>query len=492
MPDTSLKQKVVKGVVWRLITRLSTQGVSFIISIVLARLLGPEAYGIIALQAIFISFADVIANAGFGVALVQRKDITAVEMNSAFYLQMILAVVMYLVLFMGAPYIAAFYERPLLINVLRVQALILPINAIRGIQSVVLSRELKFYLSFRIGIAEVVASGIVGLSMAYLGLGVWALVFSTLSGSIAGLISAIFAVRWLPRLLFSWSAVRGLFDYGWKMLASSLLDSFFSNLYGLVIGRFYTPTDLALYNRGRQIPSLAMDTINSSLSIVAFPALSKVQMEPDRMKNAMRKMIQVSTFFVMPMLAGMSAVAEPFIRIILGESWRGAAIYVSIACVSFAFYPFHTINLQAIKAIGRSDYYLGVSVIKDILSVVVLFIFCRYGVVALALAGAVVSTPLGLLINSYPNKKLLRYGISEQLFDVVPILIISLIMAILVWLVRFMRFGDEWVVFGSQIILGVIIFYVLIVILRPRALYLVCEGLPVAKKFLPKFVCENM
>ena len=488
----SLRRKVVNGVFWRLVTRLSTQGVTFVVGILLARMLGPEAYGTIALLAIFISLAEEVANAGFGAALVQRKSVTDIDYNSAFYLQMSLALLVYAVLYFLAPRIAAFYDNDQLVAILRVQALILPIHAVRGVQSAILSRELKFYLSFRIGLAEVICSGVVGLMMAYSGYGVWALVCSALAGGFAGMVSTVIWIRWVPKLMFSFAAVREMFSYGWKLLASSLVDNFFGNLYGLVIGKFYTVTDLALYNRGRQFPNLAMDTINSSLSVVAFPALAKVQGDPARLRDGMRKMIQVSTFFVMPMLAGMSAVSEPFIQVVLGDQWLGAAPYLAIACVSFAFYPFHTINLQAIKAIGRSDYYLKLSIIKDILSVVVLFVSCRYSVIMMALAGAFVSTPASLVINSWPNRKLLNYGILSQLSDVIPTLLLSLLMAAIAWSVKFTLVLSPICLLCTQIIVGVVSFYALILVFRPKGLYLVCEGLPMCKRFFPKFVFEGV
>lgn len=485
MSNQSLKSKVARGIVWRLVSRLSTQGVTFLVGIVLARLLGPEAYGRIAVLMIFIGMSETLINCGFGAALVQKKSLTEIDLNSVFYLQLFMAVVFYCILFFCAPLIASYYNDPSLALILRVQALILPLNSIRGVQSSVLSRNLWFHYSFRIGLSEVFASAIVGLSMAYFGFGIWALVGSSLASGVAGASSAIFWVRWTPQLVFSFNSIRELFCYGWKLLVSGIVDSVAGDLYGLVIGKFYSPKDLALYNRGRQFPQLAMDTINSSLSTVSFPALSKLQSEPDRMKNAMRQMIQVSTFFVMPMLAGMSATAESIVLLVLGEEWAGAIPYVSIACISFAFYPFHTINLQAIKASGRSDYYLWLSIIKDIVGVIVLFFSCRYGVIVMALAGAFVSTPAGLIINSWPNKILLNYGILSQLSDVIPTLAMSLAMALLTWSIKFVLPCSIYITLVTQIAAGCLFYYGLVSIFRPKPLIIVLSGLPKLAMFFP-------
>lgn len=482
----NLKSKVVTGVLWRLLTQFSTKAVTFVVGIILARLLGPEAYGTIAILMIFVSLSEVIVDSGFGAAVIQRKDIFDVDLNSVFCVQFSMSLLFYGILFMAAPYIEAYYQMHGITQYLRVIAIVLPLNSIRAIQTAIISRNLLFNLSFPIAVTSSVVSGAVGVALAYLGFGVWALVWSTLSASIAATIVAFSLVRWVPRFVFSFKSIKRLWGFGWKMFASSIVDNIFVDLYSLVIGKVYTAVDLALYNRGRQFPQLAMDSINSSLMTVAFPALSKLQDDPIRLREAMRKMIQVSSFVVMPMLAGLAAVSSSVVQLLLGDEWLGAAPYVAIACVSFAFYPFATANLQAIKAIGRSDYYLKLSLAKDIVSLLVLVVFCRYGVLTLAIAGACLSLPLSMMINAWPNKILLNYGVVAQIKDVLPTMICSVAMALVVWGVSFVRHSNMLLLMMIQIAVGVLFFYSVNLIFRPKALEYLCDAVPVVAKIFPR------
>ena len=424
--QNSLKGKVVRGVFWRLSEHMGTQVVGFVVGMILARLLGPEAYGTIALLSIFLAISSVLVSCGFGTALIQKKSVTELDFNSVFFLSVAVSLVLYAVLFFAAPWIAAFYRLPILVPVLRVQALVLIFHAINGVQDAVLLRKMLFNLSFRISLATTITSGVTGITMAFCGCGVWSLVGSSMAGGVMSTAMRWALIGWRPRLAFSFTALKPLFNFSWKLVVSGLLDTFFVNLYGLLIGRIYTPVELALYNRGRSMPEIVMSAVNGSLGAVAFPALSQLQDDRVRLKAAMRKMIQVSTFIIMPLLGLLAAAAEPMTLFLFGEKWRGSIVFVQIATVVYAFWPFHTINLQGIQAVGRSDVFLKLEILKKCICVMTIFVVCKFGVVTFALVGAFVSTPLSVLINSWPNRKLLNYGILEQLHDASMALAIAL------------------------------------------------------------------
>lgn len=484
MAEKDLKSRTVKGFFWRLAERFGTQGVGFLVALVLARLLGPEAYGTLALLTIFIAISNVFVDCGFGTALVRKKDATDQDFNSVFYLSLAVAAVFYGILYVSAPWIADFYHRPVLVPLLRVLAFSVIINSVNGVQNAVLARELLFNLSFRIGLVQTVTNGLVGIAAAYAGLGVWALVWGTLGGSLAGTLVRWFLIGWRPRLMFSFAALHGLFSFSWKLLCSALLDTFFVNLYGLVIGRVYTPSDLAFYNRGRQFPQAAMDAVNGSLTSVMFPAFSKLQDDTARLRNAVRKAFLLSTFAVFPLMALLAAVAEPLIRILLGEVWLPAVPFLQIACVIFALWPVHTINLQVLNALGRSDIFLKLEIVKKILSASVLFFSIRQGVLFLACMELVVSTPISAVLNSHPNGRLIGYGTRRQVCDLLPMfLFVGLIGLGVAYIPSALnRFGSvsAFLCLVAQGLAGVLAWSALILVWRPEAWRILLDQIPSA------------
>ncbi len=415
-----LKQKVVKGFAWALLERFSTQGVGFIVSIILARLLTPDDYGAVALLQIFITISGVFATSGFGSALIQKKSPTEQDFHSVFWLSIVLASGIYAILFFAAPWIAAFYHNAALIPLFRVMALGLIFNAVNSIQSVELSRKLLFHLSFQISLIGLLTSAGVGIVLAFLGYGPWALVWSALVGNIVGVITRWYFIAWRPKLMFSWASLRGLFSFGWKLMVSGLLDVGYGNLNGLIIGRWYSAADLAFVHKGRSFPHLAMASINGTLGAVAYPALAQMQDQREVVRNTMRRMIRCSTFFVFPMMTGLACCAGDLVPLMLGEQWLPAVPYMRLACFSFALWPFHTINLQAITALGRSDIFLVLEVIKKVLGVTALVVAVPYGVWWMIALGAFISGPLSVIINAFPNRSLLKYTVEMQLLDVLP------------------------------------------------------------------------
>ena len=457
---SSLKQKVVHGFFWAFMERLGTQGVSFVVSLVLARLLTPSDYGTIALLSIFLAISGVLASSGFGSALVQKKDATELDFNSVFYISIVLSSIMYGALFCVAPWIAQFYNTPELCIFTRLLGLNLIVSAINGIQSAELSRKLLFHLSFRISLIGSLVTPCVGIPLAYLGYGAWALVWSSMAGAVVGTVTRWYFIAWRPAWMFSWASVRTLFSFGWKMVISALLDTGYNNLYGLLIGRFYSKDELAFVNKGRSVPQLAMDTINSTLGGVAFPALAQVQDRRERVRDTMRRMMTMSTFLVFPLMVGCALCAPVLFPLLFGEQWVPAVPYAQLACLSFALWPFHTINLQGIMALGRSDLFLGLEIIKKIVGLTMLLIAIPYGVFWMMALGAFVSSPLSVIINAWPNRRLLNYSIGMQIRDVLPTAMLCGVMAIVIYPLRWCPLPG-WGIVLAQTSLGTTVFFVL-------------------------------
>lgn len=433
MHCNSLKNKVAKGAVWTLLEKLFTQVVGFIVGMVLARLLTPDDYGMVALTGIFFAVAGVLVDGGFGNALIQKKDADELDFNSVFYLNLVLSVVAYSVLFVAAPLIANFYKTPELTSIVRISAICFIFNAVNAVQNAELTKKMLFHLSFRISLITCLASALCGVTLALLGYGVWALVWSALIAGFVGVVTRWFIIAWRPRIMFSLARLKPLFSYGWKMAASTLIDQFFVHLNGLLIGKFYSKADLAYVNKGNSLPGLAMNEIDGTLGRVSFPALVVMQDDKDKLREAMRRMIQCSTFLVFPLMVGIAACSHSLLRLLYGSQWTPAAPYMMLACFSFALWPFHTINLRGIMAVGRSDIFLKLEIIKKILKLLVILIAFRHGVFVFMAASAFALGPLGVIINAWPNKKLLGYTIPMQIIDVLPTALLCIAEAMVVF-----------------------------------------------------------
>lgn len=418
--EQNLKQKVVKGTLWALVERFSGQAITFVVSMVLARLLTPTDYGTIALLSIFIGVAGVLADSGFGLALIQKKNISELEFNSVFYCSLVVTSTLYLILFFAAPWIADFYNTPVLVPVLRILSSTLILNSINSIQGAEISRNLKFNLSFKISLIATITSAVIGISMAFMGYGVWALVWSQVISGIVGTIARWFIVKWRPKLMFSFAALRPLFSFGWKMVFVNLLDTLYRNLYGFLIGKMYSKEDLAYVNKGQNQPNILMSSVEGTLGRITLPTFSKFQGDRERMVNAMRKMIVCSSFIVFPMMTIFAFTAYGQVKLMYGDQWLPIVPYIQIACFQMALYPFHNMNLQAIAGWGRTDLSLKIEIIKKVMSFAVVLVAVQFSVMALMMSIAFVIGPLSILINSFPNRKLFGYAIEQQLRDVLP------------------------------------------------------------------------
>ena len=428
MPDPRGK-KAAASFLFKLTESVGTQGISFVVSVILARLLDPSDYGVLTMLTVFIAVSQVFVQSGLNTALIQKKDVDETDLSSVFYVSLLIAAALYALLFFLAPAIGAFFGMDALSPVLRVLALVLLPGALVSVQNAVIARQMAFRRLMAASLLSTALSGAVGIGMAAAGLGYWALVGQQLTNQLALALVLLSMVKWRPRALFSWARVRVLIRFGWKLLASSLLETGYNNLRTAVIGKQYAQETLGFYNRGKQFPELVMNAVNGSIQSVMLPVLSDEQDDMLRMKQMMRRSVMVSSFLVLPMMAGLAAVAEPLIRLLLTDKWLPCVPFLQICCIDFAFYPIHTANLQAINAMGRSDVFLRLELIKKSygLAILAASVLLFDSVYAIAW-GAVVSTLLATVVNASPNRRLLGYGYLEQMRDVLPAMGLSLIM----------------------------------------------------------------
>lgn len=434
----TLKDKTVKGVIWSSIDRFTTQGISFVFSMLIARLLLPSDYGVVAMLGIFMAVAGCFVDSGFSTALIQKKDRTETDFNTVFYFNIVVACIFYGLLWLASPYIARFYDMPLLESVTKVVGLNLIVGSLAGIQSAQLSIAIDFRSRAKISVITTLFTGIVGLWLAYKGYGIWALVFQGLSSKILRTILLWVIVRWKPQLVFSWKSFKELFSFGSKLLASALLDTIYNNIYPIVIGKCFSASSLGVYSRAEGLAHFPSSNITGVLQSVTFPVLSTIQDEETRLANAYKRFIRLSAFIIFPLMMGLSAIADPFIRITLTDKWEGAIPFLQILCFALMWYPIHAINLNLLQVKGRSDYFLKLEVIKKLVGVSTLCVTIPMGLVAMCY-GRIFNSLISLTLNTYYTNKLIGYGFVKQMKDLTHIILHSLVMygivfAIVHWL----------------------------------------------------------
>lgn len=460
----NLKNQVLSGFLWRFFERCGAQGVTFIVSIVLARMLEPEVYGTVALVTVFTSIMDVFVNSGMGTALIQKKDADDIDFSSLFYFNIVMCIFLYMLMFGFAPFISRFYGQPELVLIIRILSLTLIISGVKNVQQAYVSRTMQYKRFFFATLGGTIGAAIIGICMAYCGYGVWALIAQNIFNMLVDTIILWLTVKWRPKKVFSFERLKVLFSYGWKLLCSALIDTFYNNLRSLVIGKMYSSADLAYYNKGNNWPNLFVVNINSSIDSVLFPTMSREQDDIERVKNMTRKAIKISVYIMAPFLIGLAAVATPLTRLVLTEKWLPCVPYMRIFCVTYVFYPIHTANLNAIKAVGRSDLFLKLEVIKKAFGLIALMVTMQYGVMTMAYSLLFVSV-ISQIINSWPNQKLLNYGYIEQMKDILPSVLLSVIMGICVNVLTFFDFSDLKVV-CIQILMGAVIYIAGSIILK--------------------------
>lgn len=431
---TSLKEKAVKGVFWSSVDRFSSQGIQFIFSILIARMLLPSDYGVIAMLGIFLAVSQSFIDSGFGTALVQKIDRTETDFSTVFYFNVLVACFFYGLLWIISPYIASFYDIPLLESVTKAVALTLIFNALGGIQNAKLTIAIDFKTRAKISLICTISTGVTGLIMAYKGYGVWALVTQNIANSILNATLLWLFVRWIPQRTFSMQSFRQLFGFGSKLLASGLLDTIYSNIYPLVIGKFFSASTLGVYSRASSLAQYPSSNLTGVLQSVTFPVLSSIQNDEERLGNAYRRLLRMSVFIIFPLMIGLSAVADPFIRLVLTDKWEGAIYLLQIVCFSMMWYPVHAINLNLLQVKGRSDYFLKLEIIKKIIGVSMLCITVPMGIVAMCYGGICTSI-ICLGVNTHYTWKLIGYGFKRQMREMLPTLLHALVMGAIAWTV---------------------------------------------------------
>lgn len=453
---TNLKSKTLSSLAWKFAERCGAQGIQFVVSIILARLLTPADYGLIGLITVFLAIAMVFAQSGLGQALVQHKEIDQEEFSTVFYFSMVFSIVLYLILFLCAPLIAGFYNEPKLTAIVRVLGTTVIIGAINSVQQAYVQKTMQFKRFFYSTLTGTLISAIIGIAMAYAGCGVWALVGQQISNQLINTAVLWFTVKWRPNFVFSVKKGLRLFSYGWKLLCSSLLDTVYNNLYSLIIGKFYSAADLGYYNRGKQFPMLLIQNINSSIDSVLFPVLSEAQDDKERLKSMVRRSIVTSTFIIFPCMAGLAAIATPLTKLLLTDKWLPAVPFIQFCCFIYAFWPIHTANLQAIKATGRSDIFLKLEIIKKVVGVLFLCISLPHGLMCMMWFRCI-NAVIGSIINAAPNKKLLHYSYLEQMKDILPSFLLSIFMYGITLCVNFLRLNPI-LTMSLQVLIGAVVY----------------------------------
>ena len=423
-----------------------------LVSIILARLLSPEDYGTIALITVFISILQVFVDSGLGNALIQKIDADDLDFSTVFYFNIILGLLLYAGIFSVAPLIAKFYDNVTLISVIRISSLTIVISGVKNIQQAIISKRLIFKKFFFATVAGTLGSAVLGIIMAYMGFGVWALVTQQIFNSLVDTIILWLTVKWRPIRAFSLVRLKKLFSYGWKLLASNLINAIYNDVRQLIIGKMYSSSDLAYYNKGKQFPDLFVTNINTSIDSVLFPVMSEKQNDKKRVKQMTRRSIMVSSYLMWPCMFGIMAIGKPLIKLLLTDKWLPSLPFLYIFCFVYGMQPVHTANLNAIKALGRTDLYLKMEIIKKTVGIVIILISMNFGVFVIGL-GSAVYTIIASVINVFPNRKLLDYSYIEQLKDILPSFVLSAFMLIIIRPLLYLKFNDVFTVL-MQIVMG--------------------------------------
>ena len=476
---------VLPNFFWRLAERFGAQGVALVVSIILARLLVPEVYGTIALVTVFTQILNVFVDSGFGNALIQKKDADDLDFSTVFYFNVAVCLLLYVGVFLAAPWIARFYNDLALTPVVRVLSLTLIISGVKNVQQAYVSRTMQFKRFFFATLGGTIGAAVIGIAMAYFGFGVWALVAQQIFNATVDTLILWITVKWRPKWMFSWQRLKGLFSFGWKLLASSLLDTVYSDLRQLIIGKLYTSSDLAQYNRGKQLPDLLVNNIDTSINSVLLPALSQVQDDSARVKSMTRRAMKTSTYVIAPIMMGLAFTAEFVIRLLLTEKWMPCVPFLRIFCITYMFYPVHTANLNAIKAMGRSDLFLKLEIVKKVVGLIVLLSTMWFGVMAMAYS-LLFTSITNQIINSWPNKKLLDYSYPEQIRDILPGILLAVLMGCCVYPILWLGLPDV-VTLLIQVPLGAVIYIGVSAVLRLDSYkYVMKEIQPYLKKISRK------
>lgn len=459
MAEQSLKDKTVKGVAWSGIDNVVQMGVTFLVSIVLARLLSPDDYGLLGLIAVFTAVCQALINGGFTTALIRKKDATDDDYNTVFISNLGMSLLLYAIIYLCSPAIANFFERQELVALTRVSSLGMIIGALALVQQTRLTKRIDFKTQTKITIIASMTSGIIGIGMALLDFGVWALVAQQLSATSLRTILLFFYNKWIPQLRFSSASFHELFGFGWKMMVSGVLDTIWKELYQVIVGKFYSPATLGQYTRAKQFSQLFSSNLTTVVQRVTYPVLSNIQDDKERMISAYRRIIKVTMFITAIGMFFLGAISEPLLYCLIGPKWHEAATFLPLICISGSLYPLHAINLNMLQVQGRSDLFLGLEIVKKIIGIVPLAVCIFYGVMPMLYVNLVAGL-ICYFLNSYFPGKLLGYTSWMQLKDIAPSYGLATLIAISVYFLKYLPITN-WVILPLQLALGVALFFVL-------------------------------
>lgn len=457
-----IQKSIFSGLFWKFSERILAQAVSFIVSVVLSRLLLPSDYGTVAIVLIFINIANVFVTSGFSTALVQNKDATEVDFSTNFYCSLCMSFIVYALMYCIAPFIASFYSASELTLIIRVFSLRIPISAFSAIQHAYVERNMLFKRYFFSTLFGTLISGVVGIILAYFGAGVWALIAQYFTNTIIDIVVLLCTVPWKPKLQFSVSSAKKMMNYGWKILAADLSGTFFDQLRSLIVGKVYTSADLAFYNKGNQLPNLITTNISASIMTVLFPAIANIHGDPAHVKSMTRKSVRMMSYVMFPMLFGLACVSKPLVDLLFTEKWELAVPYVQILSIASAFSLIGSVSLQSIKAVGRSDVVLKLEVYKKPVYTLLLIIGVYISPLAVAFTMLIYSV-YGNIVNGRQLSMIIGYKGTEQIYDLLPAIVMSILMSMVVYPLNFTHVANLWILI-LQLLVGSLVYVLLSII----------------------------
>jgi len=482
MAQGSLRNTTIKGVGWSFADNFINVGVTFVVSLILARLLSPEEYGLIGIISIFIAILNCIVDSGFSNALIRKKDADNLDYNTVFNFNLLFSVVLSLGLFLSAKAIGRFFNQAELVPLTRAMSSVVIINALAIIQRTILVRNIDFKTQTKCSLIASITSGLVGIIMAFCGCGVWSLVAQQIVRAGLNTLGLWIWNKWRPTLQFSWERFKSLFDYGWKLLVSSLIDTTWNQAYNMVIGKCYSAETLGLYTRAHQFPNLCSSNLTTVIQRVSFPTLSKIQDEKERLKSAYRRIIKITMLVTFVLVLGMAGSAKSMIQVLVGDKWLACVPFLQLICFQMMLYPLHALNLNMLQVQGRSDLFLKLEIIKKIIALVPLLLGIFVNIYWM-LGGSIVTGCISYWLNAKFSGPFIDYSIKQQVSDIIPSFTIAIIMAAIVYAMSFIQISP-FILFPLQIIVGA------------TFVFLVCEKLQleeyieiksIAKEFLTKF-----
>ncbi len=457
--NNTTKMNIISNLLWKFAERSGSQVITFIVQIILARLLLPEEFGMIAMVLVFIAIGDVLVTSGFGSALIQKKDTDNLDYSSIFIFSIIFSLLLYIIIFTTAPVVANFYGYKILKPVMRIIGLRVVFNSINSVQQAYVAKNMIFKKFFYSTISGTLISAVIGIAMAYFGYGVWALVAQQMLNISINTIVLFLIIEWKPELQFSAKRVKNLFSFGWKLLLAGLLNTLSNQIRHLVIGKIYTPSDLAFYDRGLKLPTIIMTNVNTSISAVMYPVVSNEQDNIERLKMLTRKSIRLSSYLIFPILIGVIVMAEPLVKVLLTDKWLPCVPYLRIGCYIHAVTIMQISIQNAILAKGKSDIFLIMDIVSKTLGFTLLFCVMKLGVMVIALT-AIVTGTFNVFMKAYVSRRLLGYRYREHIADNGPILLISIVMGIIIYLVNNINL-TSFVTLTIQIPLGIFVYFTL-------------------------------